>query len=168
MFQLVKTARRVRVTDLAVPADRLATLRAAAERRSGVVLLTGPAGPAKANAAEALAGWIGRDLLRVDLDRVVSRYIGETEKNLERLFARAAASDAVLLFDEADALFGKRSEAQGSADRYAHLEVGYLLQAIERHRGLVVLAVRMRLAIDPAVLRRLRHVIELPVPFPRG
>jgi len=128
------------------------------------VLLTGPSGTGKTLAAESLAGTMGRDLMRVDLGRVVSRYIGETEKNLSRVFATAAASVAVLFFDEADALFGKRSDVKDSHDRYANVEVGYLLQKIESYRGLVVLASNARQNIDPAFLRRLRYVVALPWP----
>lgn len=102
--------------------------------------------------------------MRIDLGRVVSRYIGETEKNLDRLFAMASASDAVLFFDEADALFGKRSDVRDNHDRYANVEVGYLLQRIESYRGLVILASNARHNIDPAFLRRLRYIVDLPWP----
>lgn len=164
MFRVDRVATRTRLESLALPTDRLAQLRAAAAQRTGTVLLTGPSGTGKTLAAEALAGTLGRDLMRVDLGRVVSRYIGETEKNLDRLFAMAAASGAVLFFDEADALFGKRTDVKDSHDRYANVEVGYLLQKLESYSGLVVLASNLRQNIDPAFLRRLRYVIDLPRP----
>ena len=168
MFRISRIASRGRLEDLAFPADRLAKLRAVAVQRTGAVLLTGPSGSVKTLTAEALAVTIGRDLMRVDLGRVVSRFIGETEKNLDRLFATAAASGAVLFFDEADALFGKRSDVKDGHDRHANVEVGYLLQKIESYRGLVVLASDARQNIDPAFIRRLRHVVDLPWPPQRG
>jgi SpoVK/Ycf46/Vps4 family AAA+-type ATPase len=168
MFKVNKIASRARLEDLALPADRLAQLRAVAAQRTGAVLLTGHSGTGKTLAAEVLAGTIGRDLMRVDLGRVVSRYIGETEKNLDRLFAMAAASGAVLFFDEADALFGKRSDVKDSNDRYANVEIGYLLKKMESYRGLVIVAASMRQNIDPVFVRRLRHVIDLPWPPKRS
>ena len=99
-------------------------------------------------AAEVLAGELGLDLYRIDLAAVVSKYIGETEKNLRRVFDAAEASGAVLLFDEADALFGKRSEVKDSHDRYANIEVGYLLQRMEAYRGLAILTTNLRSALD--------------------
>ena len=164
MFRVSRIASHARLEDLALPADRLAQFRVVAAQRTGVVLLAGPSGTGKTLAAEGLASAIGRDLMRIDLGRVVSRYIGETEKNLDRLFAMAAASDAVLFFDEADALLGKRSDVRDSHDRYANVEVGYLLQKIESYRGLVILACTARHNIDPAFLRRLRYVVDLPWP----
>ena len=104
-----------------------------------VALFAGPSGTGKTMAAEALARDLHLELYRVDLTRVVSKYIGETEKNLSRIFAQAAASRAILFFDEADALFGKRSEVKDSHDRYANIEVGYFLQRVEEHRGLVII-----------------------------
>lgn len=168
MDTLSTIASRTRLEDLALPADRLAPLRSLVAQRAGALLLTGPAGADKTRVAESLAGTLGRGLLRVDLARVVSRYIGETEKNLDRLFATAAATGAVLFFDEADALLGKRSDVKDSHDRYANVEVNYLLQKIESHRGLVVLASNLPQNIDPAFLRRLRYVIDLPWPPKRG
>jgi len=164
MFTLSRNGSHTRLEDLALPAGPLAMLRVVAAQRIGAVLLTGPAGTGKTLAAESLAGTMGRDLVRVDLGRVISRYIGETEKNLSRLFATAEARGAVLFFDEADALFGKRSDVKDSHDRYANVEVSYLLQEIESYRGLVVLASNARQNIDPAFLRRLRYVVDLPGP----
>src|SRR5439155_12398447 len=109
-------------------------------------------------------GELGIDLYKIDLSQVVSKYIGETEKNLRRIFDAAEECGALLLFDEADALFGKRSEVKDSHDRYANLEVSYLLQRMEQYRGLAVLTSNMRRALDGAFLRRLRFVIEFPFP----
>lgn len=124
------------------------------------VLFAGPAGTGKTMAAQALAGELGLALYRVDLGRVVSKYIGETEKNLARVFDAAAELDAVLLLDEADAIFGKRSEVKDAHDRYANLEVNYLLQRIEEYQGLAILATNLKANIDPAFLRRLRYVVQ--------
>ena len=162
MFKVTRIASLARLEDLALPADRVALLRVVAAQRTGAVLLTGPSGTGKTLAAEVLAATIGRDLMRVDLGRVVSRFVGETEKNLDRLFTTAAASGAVLFFDEADALFGKRSEVKDSHDRYANVEVAYLLQKMESFRGLVILASNQRQNLDPAFLRRLRYVVDVP------
>lgn len=156
-----------RLEDLALPASSVAPLRSAAAARVGTVLLTGPSGADRAHAAEALARMAGRGLMRVDLGGVLSRYVGETEKNLDRLFAAAAASGAVLFFDEADALLGKRSDVKDSHDRHANVEVSHLLQKIESYGGLVVLAASGRQNLDAAFLRRLRHVVDLPGP-PKG
>ena len=106
----------------------------------------------------------GLDLYRIDLSSVVSKYIGETEKNLRRVFDAAEDSGAVLLFDEADALFGKRSEVKDSHDRYANIEVSYLLQRMEAYRGLAILTTNLKTALDPAFLRRLRFVVQFPFP----
>jgi SpoVK/Ycf46/Vps4 family AAA+-type ATPase len=104
------------------------------------------------------------DLYRIDLSRVVSKYIGETEKNLCRVFDAAEGGGAVLLFDEADALFGKRTEVRDSHDRYANIEVSYLLARMESYRGLAILTTNMRTAIDDAFMRRLRFVVAFPFP----
>ena len=127
-------------------------------------LFAGPSGTGKTLAAEVVAGELGLDLLVVDLSQVVSKYIGETEKHLARLFDTAEDSGAVLLFDEADTLFGKRTEVRDSHDRYANLEVGYLLQRVESFRGLAILTTNARAALDPAFLRRLRVVVSFPYP----
>jgi hypothetical protein len=129
-------------------------------------LFAGPSGTGKTLAAEVLAGALALDLYRIDLSQVVSKYIGETEKNLRRIFEAAGDSGAVLLFDEADALFGRRSEVRDSHDRYANVEISYLLQAMESYRGLAVLTTNMRSALDPAFLRRLRFVVTFPFPGP--
>lgn len=128
------------------------------------VLFAGPSGTGKTLAAEILANELELDLFRIDLSAVVSKYIGETEKNLRRVFDAAEEGGAVLLFDEADALFGKRSEVKDSHDRYANVEVSYLLQRMEAYRGLAILATNMKEALDPAFLRRLRFVVQFPFP----
>ena len=127
-------------------------------------LFTGESGTGKTLAAEAIANDAGLDLYRVDLASTVSKYIGETEKNLKRIFDTAEASGAVLLFDEADALFGKRSEVKDSHDRYANIETAYLLQRIEAYRGLAILTTNMKASLDKAFLRRIRFVVQFPFP----
>ncbi|MBL8295100.1 MAG: ATP-binding protein [Bryobacterales bacterium] len=127
-------------------------------------LFAGASGTGKTMAAEVLARELDLDLYRIDLSAVVSKYIGETEKNLRRLFDEADGSGAILLFDEADALFGKRSEVHDSHDRYANLEISYLLQRMESYRGLAILTTNMKNALDTAFLRRLRFVVEFPFP----
>ncbi len=127
-------------------------------------LFAGQSGTGKTTAAEALASDLDLDLYRVDLSALMSKYIGETEKNLRRVFDAAEAGGCVLLFDEADALFGKRSEVRDSHDRYANLEVSYLLQRIETFRGLAILTTNLKGALDGAFLRRLRFVIDFPFP----
>jgi SpoVK/Ycf46/Vps4 family AAA+-type ATPase len=170
--------------DLVLPETELVTLRAVAAQlrqrmtvyerwgfaeksRRGLgisALFSGPSGTGKTMAAEVLANDLRLDLYRIDLSSVVSKYIGETEKNLARVFAGAEESGAVLLFDEADALFGKRSEVRDSLDRYANIEVSFLLQQMEAYRGLAILTSNMKSALDPAFLRRLRFVIRFPFP----
>jgi hypothetical protein len=129
-------------------------------------LFAGPSGTGKTLAAEALASELRLDLYHIDLSAVVSKYIGETEKNLRRLFDAADAGGAVLLFDEADALFGKRSEVKDSHDRYANIEVSYLLQRMEAYRGLAILTTNMKDALDSAFLRRIRFTVQFPFPGP--
>jgi hypothetical protein len=129
-------------------------------------LFAGESGTGKTLAAEVLAAALDLPLYRVDLSSVVSKYIGETEKNLRRLFDAADGGGAVLFFDEADALFGKRSEVKDSHDRYANIEVGYLLQRMEAYRGLTVLATNFKGALDGAFLRRIRFVVNFPFPGP--
>ena len=127
-------------------------------------LFSGPSGTGKTMAAEVLANHLQLDLYRVDLAGVVSKYIGETEKNLRRVFDAAEGSGAILFFDEADALFGRRTEVRDSHDRYANIEVSYLLQRMEDYRGLAILATNLKSHLDSAFLRRLRFVVELPFP----
>jgi hypothetical protein len=127
-------------------------------------LFSGPSGVGKTMAAAVLARDLGLDLYKIDLSVVVSKYIGETEKNLAEIFRRAQASNAILFFDEADALFGKRSEVRDSHDRYANIEIAYLLQKMEEHDGNVILATNLRGNVDDAFTRRLHHVVEFPLP----
>ncbi|MDP5181576.1 ATP-binding protein [Blastococcus sp. BMG 814] len=175
---------RARWEDLVLPEAKIEQLRAlvaAVRHRSRVLhewgfadrsgrglgtaaLFTGPSGTGKTLAAEVIAGELGLDLVVVDLSQVVSKYIGETEKNLGRVFDAAEDGAAVLLFDEADTLFGKRTEVRDSHDRYANLEVGYLLQRIESFRGLALLTTNARSALDQAFLRRLRTVVTFTYP----
>lgn len=129
-------------------------------------LFAGPSGTGKTMAAEVIARELRLDLYRIDLSSVVSKYIGETEKNLKRVFDAAEEGGAVLLFDEADALFGKRSEVKDSHDRYANIEVSYLLQRMECYRGLAILTTNLQSAMDVAFLRRLRFVVQFPFPDP--
>ncbi|MDR7186725.1 vesicle-fusing ATPase [Microbacterium trichothecenolyticum] len=135
------------------------------DRGLGVTaLFAGESGTGKTMAAEVLAGSLGLDLYRIDLSALVSKYIGETEKHLSTVFDAAEASGAVLLFDEADALFGKRSDVKDSHDRYANLEVAYLLQRMESYRGLAILTTNLRGNVDRAFLRRIRFVVQFPFP----
>ena len=127
-------------------------------------LFTGASGTGKTMAAEVLANELRLDLYRIDLSQVISKYIGETEKNLRRVFDAAREGGAILLFDEADALFGKRSEVKDSHDRYANIEISYLLQKMEEYRGLAILTTNMKEALDTSFMRRIRFVV--PFPFP--
>lgn len=127
-------------------------------------LFAGESGTGKTMAAEVLANHLRLNLYRIDLSAVVSKYIGETEKNLRRLFDAAEDGGTILFFDEADALFGKRSEVKDSHDRYANIEINYLLQRMEAYRGLAILATNMKSALDQAFLRRLRFVVNFPFP----
>jgi hypothetical protein len=170
--------------DLVLPPEQMETLREIAahtrqrfkvyeqwgfsskgQRGLGIsALFAGASGTGKTLAAEVLAAELRLDLYRIDLSAVVSKYIGETERNLRRVFDAAEEGGAVLLFDEADALFGKRSEVKDSHDRYANIEVSYLLQRMESYRGLAILTSNMKTALDPAFLRRLRFIVEFPFP----
>jgi hypothetical protein len=170
--------------DLVLPADRTAQLRelcdqarqrATVYERWGfdgklalgkglVALFAGPSGTGKTMAASIIAGELGLDLYAIDLSTVVSKYIGETEKHLAAIFAEAEAASAMLFFDEADALFGKRSEVQDAHDRYANLEVAYLLQRIEAYEGIVILATNLRKNIDEAFVRRMQFIVDFPLP----
>ena len=127
-------------------------------------LFAGDSGTGKTMAAEVIANELNLNLFRIDLSAVVSKYIGETEKNLRRLFDAAEDGGAILFFDEADALFGKRSEVKDSHDRYANIEINYLLQRMEAYRGLAILASNMKTALDQAFMRRLRFIVNFPFP----
>jgi DNA polymerase III delta prime subunit len=127
-------------------------------------LFSGPPGTGKTMAAQVIASEFQLDLYQIDLSQVVSKYIGETEKNLRRVFDEADASQAILFFDEADALFGKRSEVKDAHDRYANIEVGYLLQRMEEYEGVAILATNLRQNVDEAFVRRLRFIVEFPFP----
>jgi hypothetical protein len=127
-------------------------------------LFSGPPGTGKTFAAQCLASELGLNLYRIDLAQVISKYIGETEKALARVFAEAEAGHGILLFDEADALFGKRTQVKDAHDRYANVEVGYLLQRLEEFEGVGILTTNLRNNLDAAFVRRLRFVIEFPVP----
>ena len=134
-------------------------------RQAGhIVLFTGQHGTVKTKAANAIANELKLNLFRVDLSEIVSKYIGETEKNLNKLFKSVESKNQILFFDEADALFGKRSEVKDSHDRYANIEANYLLQRLEAYQGLVILATNKKNNIDDAFLRRLRYIINFPVP----
>jgi SpoVK/Ycf46/Vps4 family AAA+-type ATPase len=179
-----KIAPKYKWADIVLPADRLEQLREICnhvkyrERVYGEwgfdqklslgkglsVLFSGPSGTGKTMAAEIIAGALGLELYKIDLSTVVSKYIGETEKNLSRIFVEAETSNAILFFDEADALFGKRSEVKDSHDRYANIEIGYLLQRMEEYEGVVILATNFRKNMDEAFVRRLQFTVEFPFP----
>ncbi len=129
-----------------------------------LALFAGPSGTGKSFAAEVVTGALGYRLFRVDLGLLVSKYVGETEKNLNALFDAAAGRPLVLLFDEADSLFGRRGEIRDARDRYANLEVSHLLARIERHQGPCILTTNLRQQIDPAFARRFQVVVEFPLP----
>jgi hypothetical protein len=174
-------------SQLVLAPDRLAQLREAVDRlryqsmvlddwqflagRPGArgvrMLFAGPPGTGKTLSAEVIARTIGVDLLVVDISRVVSKWIGETEKNLAEVFDAAERAQMVLFFDEADALFGKRTEVSDAHDRYANLETAYLLARLERCEGMVILATNFRQNVDPAFIRRLEFVVEFDEPGPR-
>jgi ATP-dependent 26S proteasome regulatory subunit len=132
--------------------------------RGVTALFSGPPGTGKTMAAEIIASALGLDLYKIDLSTVVSKYIGETEKNIERIFQEAEQSNAILFFDEADALFGKRSEVKDSHDRYANIEISYLLQRMEAYDGVTILATNLRANLDEAFTRRLQFSINFPFP----
>ncbi|MCC7360174.1 MAG: ATP-binding protein [Anaerolineales bacterium] len=171
-------------SDIVLPADQLAMLRevittvrgrpqvletwgvgAKLASSAGVsVLFAGPPGTGKTMAAEVIAAELGLELYKIDLSTVVNKYIGETEKNLGRIFDEAARSNAILFFDEADAVFGKRSEVKDAHDRYANIEVSYLLQRMETYDGITVLATNLRANLDEAFTRRLQFAVDFPFP----
>jgi SpoVK/Ycf46/Vps4 family AAA+-type ATPase len=138
--------------------------RTTSRARGTTALFTGPPGTGKTMAGEVVAGELGLDMYAIDLSTVVSKYIGDTEKNLERIFATASDADVVLLFDEADALFGKRSEVHDAHDRYANVETAYLLQRMESFDGIAILATNLRANLDDAFTRRLQFIVDFPVP----
>ncbi len=134
-------------------------------RGNGInVLFAGPSGTGKTMAADIMANELGIDLYKIDLSAIVSKYIGETEKNLDRIFEEGKTANAILFFDEADALFGKRSEVRDSHDRYANIEIAYLLQKMEEYDGLVILATNLKKNMDEAFARRMHFSIEFPMP----
>jgi hypothetical protein len=185
--RLDNLARRIRPSrdwhELVLSSDRKAMLRGLVDRyqyadrvyddwafatgptsRGIVALFSGPSGTGKTMAAEVIAGELGLDVFKLDLSSVVSKYIGETEKNLEQVFDAASAGNLVLFFDEADALFGKRSEVKDARDRYANIEVSYLLQRLEAYEGLVIMATNFEKNVDDAFLRRIHVRIEFELP----
>ena len=171
-------------SDIILPSDQLALLREIiatvrsrprvleewgvgqklASSRGVTLLFAGPPGTGKTMAAEIIAGELGLELYKIDLSMVISKYIGETEKNLERIFVEAAVSNAILFFDEADALFGKRSEVRDSHDRYANIEISFLLQRMEAYDGVTILATNLRANLDEAFTRRLQFAVDFPFP----
>jgi ATPase family associated with various cellular activities (AAA) len=179
-----KTTPARRLEEIVLPPDRLEQLRALCDhvryraivheqwgfaRRLGHarglnVLFAGPSGTGKTMAAEIVAGELGLDLYVIDLAAVVSKYIGETEKNLAKIFDAAASASAVLFFDEADALFGKRSEVRDSHDRYANIEIAYLLQRMEDYDGVAIIATNLRKNLDDAFVRRMHFMVDFPMP----
>lgn len=186
--QLDQLAQRIDVKatwdDIVLPAEELNTMKQIAaqvgernrvynqwgfsdkmNRGLGIsALFAGESGTGKTMAAEVIANELMLNLYRIDLSSIVNKYIGETEKNLRKLFDAAEDSGAILFFDEADALFGKRSEVKDSHDRYANIEINYLLQRMESYRGLAILTTNMKSALDKAFMRRLRFVVTLPFP----
>ena len=185
---LERLARRIQpavgFSDLVLPPDTMAQLKElltraryreqvldiwkmagpSARRRGLTALFAGPSGTGKTMAAEVLASELGLDLYTVDLATVVDKYVGETEKNLDRIFAEAERVNGVILFDEADALFGKRSEVSDAHDRYANVEVAYLLQRMELFEGIAILATNLRANLDEAFTRRLDALVDFPEP----
>lgn len=167
--QIVPTTTR---DDIRLPEKQMAALdeivedaRLRSGLRSGIhALFAGGKGSGKAIAGEVIANQLGSNVHRIDLSEVVSKYIGETEKNLDRLFELAEETGAILYFDEVDALFGKRSEVKDAHDRYANIEINYLLKRLEEHKGAVIFATNRKQDIDEAFLRRLRFVVDFPPP----
>jgi hypothetical protein len=179
-----KIPARYRWDDIVLPPDQTALLQeivATVRGRSRVLeewglgrklassygvsmLFAGPPGTGKTMSAQIIAAELGLDLYKIDLSTIISKYIGETEKNLERIFSEAESSNAILFFDEADALFGKRSEVRDSHDRYANVEISYLLQRMEAYNGVTILATNLRANLDEAFTRRLQFAVDFPFP----
>lgn len=179
-----KISPRVGWDDIVLPSDRLVQLREICNHmkyrhqvfnewgfdrklvssKGLMALFAGPSGTGKTMAAEIISGELGLDLYKIDLSSVISKFIGETEKNLARIFDEAESANAVLFFDEADALFGRRSEVKDSHDRYANIEVGYLLQRIEEYEGVAILATNFRRNMDEAFVRRLQFTVDFALP----
>jgi adenylate kinase family enzyme len=144
--------------------EQAAAQRLFPQGRSLIALFTGSPGTGKTMAAQVIANTLKLDLFRIDLSAVISKYIGESSKNLERILSKAKAMDIVLLFDEADSLFGKRTEIKDAHDRYANTDTNYLLQAIEQYPGIIILSSNKKSGIDPAFMRRFRYVLDFPKP----
>ena len=161
MFQ--RMARETQQSGLSKRSGKLAS------SSPGLAVFSGPSGTGKTMAAEVIARELRASLYRVNSRQLVSKYIGETEKNLERLFSIAQKKNMILFFDEADALFGKRSEVRNSHDRYANVEVSYLLAKIEAYRGLVILTTNHQGNLDPTIACRVKYLLEFapPIPSPR-
>ena len=138
--------------------------RTSLKGRGVTALFAGDSGTGKTMSAEVIAGALGLDLYVIDLSTIVDKYIGETEKNLDRVFTEADRVNGVLLFDEADAIFGKRSEVKDARDRYANVEVAYLLQRMEQFDGMAILTTNLRANVDEAFLRRLDAIVDFPLP----
>lgn len=144
--------------------EQAAAKRLFPQGRSLIALFTGSPGTGKTMAAQVIANTLKLDLYRIDLSAVISKYIGESSKNLERILSKAKAMDIVLLFDEADSLFGKRTEVKDAHDRFANTDTNYLLQAIEQYPGIIILSSNKKSGIDPAFMRRFRYVLDFPKP----
>jgi hypothetical protein len=160
--QLRELSARARYRDLVL--DEWGMSRTSLKGRGVTGLFAGDSGTGKTMSAEVIAGALGLDLYVIDLSTIVDKYIGETEKNLDRVFSEADRVNGVLLFDEADAIFGKRSEVKDARDRYANVEVAYLLQRMEQFDGMAVLTTNLRANVDEAFLRRLDAIVDFPLP----
>lgn len=128
------------------------------------VLFSGPSNTGKTLAANFIAGELDLDLYRVDLSKVISKYIGETEKNIQKIFDRAEEANCLLFFDEADALLGKRTEVKDANDRYANTETNYLLQRIEEYKGIIILAANLTKSVNDQLAKRINYTIKIPPP----
>ena len=163
--QLRELTGRARHRDLVL--DEWGMARTSLKGRGVTALFAGDSGTGKTMSAEVIAGSLGLDLYVIDLSTIVDKYIGETEKNLDRVFTEADRVNGVLLFDEADAIFGKRSEVKDARDRYANVEVAYLLQRMEQFDGMAILTTNLRANVDEAFLRRLDAIVDFPLPEDR-